>query len=115
MRAEHRCRRLRVARQHRAGHRDADAAADVAHQIEQARRVAHPLARDRVHRDGRQRHEQQRHAGALEQLRPEDVPVAGLQIQLRQPEQRDRRRRASRRQQLARIELAGQQRRRSAS
>ena len=32
----------------------------VAHQVEQAGRVAHRLARDRIHRDGRQRHEQQR-------------------------------------------------------
>ena len=45
--AEHRRRRLAVAREQRAGHRDADAAADVAHQVEQARRVAHLLARNR--------------------------------------------------------------------
>ena len=95
-------RRLLVARQHRAGHRDADAAADVAHQVEQARRVAHLLARDRIHRDRRQRHEEQRHAGALDELRPEDVPVARLQVQLRQPEQRHAADDQSDRQQLPR-------------
>ena len=77
-----------MAREHRARGRDADTAADVPHQVEQAGRVAHALARDRIHRHGRERHEQQRHADSLYQLRPEDVPVARLQVQVRQPQQR---------------------------
>ena len=44
--AEHRGHRLPLPRQHRAGDRDADAAADVPHQVEEARRVTHPLRRD---------------------------------------------------------------------
>ena len=67
---------------------DADAAAEVAHQVEEARRVPHALARDRIHADRRQRHEQHRQPEALEELRPEDVPVAGVQVQLAEPEQR---------------------------
>ena len=62
---------------------DADAAAEIAHQVEQAGRVAHPLARNPIHADRRQRHEQRRQAEPLEELRPEDVPVAGVQVQLR--------------------------------
>ena len=46
-----------LALQQRAGHGDADAAAEVAHQVEEAGGVAHVLARDRVHADRRERHE----------------------------------------------------------
>ena len=63
-----------------------------------------------VHRDRRQRHEQQAERDALDELRPEDVPVAGLQVQLR------RARTAStppidepERQQLARVDLRDEQ------
>ena len=88
--------RLLMAGHHGAGDRDADAAADVAHQVEEAGRVAHALARDGVHRHRGQRHEQQRQAGALHQLRPEDVPVAGLQVQPATARAACRRRRAGR-------------------
>ena len=102
MRAERRCRRLLLAREHRAGDGDADAAADVAHQVEQARRVAHLLARDRIHRHRRQRHEEQRQPDALDELRPEDVPVARLQVEIDEPEQRHAADDETDRQQLAR-------------
>ena len=59
-----------------------------------------------LHRRGGQRHERQRHAGALQQLRPEDVPVAGLQIQLPEPDQREAGDEEADREQLAHIDLA---------
>jgi len=80
---------------------------DVAHQVEQTRGVAHALARDRIHRDRCQRHEQHRHPGTLRQLRPEDVPVTGLQVQLRQPEQRDAAGEQPAGQELSCVEAAG--------
>ena len=41
-----------------------------------------------VHGDRGQRHKQQRQRHALDELRPEDVPVSGVQIQAREPVQR---------------------------
>ena len=75
-----------AARQHRRDEGDADAAGLVAHQVEQAGGVAHRLPRDRRHRDRGQRHEQQAEREALEELRPEQIPVPGRQVEPRQPE-----------------------------
>src|SRR6188474_1186448 len=71
---------LLLARQQGPGRGDPDTSTEIAHQIEQTRGVAHSLARNRIHADRRQRNEERRQAETLEELRPEDVPVAGLQV-----------------------------------
>ena len=77
-------------REQRSRRRDADASAEVAHQIEEAGGVPHPLAWNRIHADRRQRHEQRGECQPLEELRPEDVPVSGVKVQLAEPEERER-------------------------
>ena len=60
---------------------DADAAADVAHQVEDAGGVAHLLAGDVRHGGGRERNEETGHGSALDDLGPEDVPIASVQVE----------------------------------
>jgi hypothetical protein len=65
---------------------DAEAAADIAHQVVDAGGVAHLLARYARHAGGHQRDEQERHGRTLDHLRPKDVPVAGVEGEVREAE-----------------------------
>ena len=73
---------LGVARRNRGHAGNADAGPDIAHQVEQAGSVAHLFFGDRAVGDGGERHKQQSHGHALQKLRPEDVPVTGVQVEL---------------------------------
>ena len=84
---------------------NANARADVAHQIEQAGGIAHLFFRNGIVGDGSQWHKQQSHRRALQQLWPEDVPITGIQIQLRQEVQAVRTDDQATRQKFARLDL----------
>ena len=47
---------------------------------------AHLLARQARHAGGHQRDEQERHGRTLDHLRPEDVPVGGVEVEVREAE-----------------------------
>src|SRR5215469_3003970 len=69
------------------GHgRNTEAAANIAHQIVDAGGVAHLLLRNAGHAGRHQRNEQKRHSRALYDLRPEYVPIAGVEVQAGQAE-----------------------------
>src|ERR1035438_8051492 len=63
---------------------DAEAAADIAHQVVNAGGVAHLLFGDARHAGGHQRNEEESHGPALDYLRPEDVPVTCIEVEVRQ-------------------------------
>ena len=60
---------------------NADAAPQVAHKIEEAGGVSHVFFFDRRHADGGKRDEDETERQAHDELRPEEVPVAGAETQ----------------------------------
>jgi len=60
---------------------DADTTADIAHQVENAGGVPHLLRLDAGHGERHQRNEQKAQGNALENLREEDVPESGVEIE----------------------------------
>ena len=84
MAAQHVVLGLGIAAEHRCDGRNADASAEVPHQIEDAGRVSHGLFGDRIHRNGCQRNKQQCERKTLNKLWPKNIPVAGVQIERRE-------------------------------
>src|SRR6266481_2313765 len=74
---------LRMPHYHRGYAGNADAGPDVTHEIEQAGGIAHFLFGNRSVGYGSERNKHQSHGRALQYLRPEDVPVTGIQIESR--------------------------------
>src|SRR5882724_1173089 len=85
---------------------NADTGADVAHEIEQAGGIAHLLFGNQAVGDGGKRHKQQSHGHALQKLRPEDVPVTGVQVEPGELVDAERRNDQAGGQQFARLDFA---------
>jgi len=93
---------------------DAEAAADVAHEVENAGGVAHFFFGDTRHAESHERDEEEAEGGALQDLRPENVPVAGVEVEVREAEHGDGAENEAENEQTARIgfasEIAGERR-----
>lgn len=74
--------RLRAPREQRRDHRDADTAARIAHQVEDAGSVPHLLVTQGAERDGRERHKNKSHREAADDIRPNDATDRNLEIDL---------------------------------
>src|SRR5215469_1985469 len=74
--------RLLVAGENRSHRGDADAGADVAHEIKEAGGIAHRLFRNGIVGERGEWDEDQSHSGALQYERPEEVPITDVQIQV---------------------------------
>ena len=93
---EPRVHHLRIAREQRFDHRNADAAADIAHQAEHRRALVAKLRRQRGEGDRRQRHVDEAGAKTLREARPDDRGAIHLQVEARHLPQRDRGQRKAR-------------------
>src|SRR3954471_11737042 len=99
---------LRTTREERRHQGDSGAAADVAHEIEDAGGVAHLLLRDVGDGCGRERNEHASHGCALQNLRPENIPIAGVEIERRELPHGEGAEREAKSEEFARVVLAGQ-------
>ena len=78
---DHEClMRLRAARKHRRHERDADAAAEIAHEIIKAAGISDLSLGKLAHRRRRQRHENKTDGDTVQNARPDDAAHADLQI-----------------------------------
>jgi len=87
---------------------DAEATADVAHEVEDASRVAHLFFRNPRHGERHEWNEEQRQRDALKDLGPEDVPVSGVQVQVGEVEPCHGGEDEAHNEQAARIDFAGE-------
>ena len=88
MRAQNVVLRLGAAAEHRCDTRNPYAPTEIPHEIENAGGVSQLLFGNAAHRHSRERHEDETHRNALEELRPKDIPISDLQIKGSQREQR---------------------------
>lgn len=85
--------KLAAAREERGHDGHTKAAADITHQIEDAGGVAHLFLGDARHAVGHQPDEQKAESDALEHLRPENVPVARVEVEVGERKHGERRKR----------------------
>ena len=78
--------RLRAARKHRRHERDADAAAEISHEIVKPAGIANLILRELAHCRRRQRHENKTYGHAVDDAWPDDIYFAYLQIDVAQNE-----------------------------
>src|SRR5438094_926538 len=80
---------LRTANEQRAHQRDAEAAAQVAHEIENAGAVANLFAAEVAHSGGGQRDKNETDGNSIENARKNDVPHGDFEIDVAEPKGRD--------------------------